>query len=125
MSRKKTQEPHASVERLLAQKDHDASFNETMRDVRKRLPRSTRWFSSLIHQPNIERSSELLGKTVARPNAILFGGISAFAVVLSLYGYAKYAGFQLQGSETIVAFVAGWLIGLAFDAIKSVFSRHR
>lgn len=113
-----------SSRHVITEKDRDSSFDETMQHVRKELPRSNRWFSDFIHQPRIESLSESIGNTVARPSAILAGSLTAFLAILSLYGYAKYAGFALQGSETIVAFILGWAIGLAFDALRKVFTKH-
>jgi chromatin segregation and condensation protein Rec8/ScpA/Scc1 (kleisin family) len=105
--------------------DREASFEQTMEHVRKDLPRSTRPFSRLIHRPAVERTSDFIGNTVARPNAILAGGISAFVVVLGLYLYAKYAGFALRGSETAIAFAAGWIIGILFDFFKTMITGKR
>lgn len=100
--------------------DREESFEQTMEEVRHDLPRSTRGFSRFIHRPVIEQLSEMLASTVARPDAILAGGITAFVAVLGLYFYAKYAGFALQGSETIVAFIIGWLLGIVFDFFKTM-----
>ncbi len=105
--------------------EREASFEQTMEEVRYDLPRSTRGFSRFIHTPTIERLSEVLGNTIARPDALLAGGISAFVVVLGLYLYAKYAGFSLQGSETIVAFIIGWLLGVLFDFFKTMITGKR
>lgn len=110
---------------VITKTDRDESFKQTMGHVRKELPRSTRWFSDLIHHPRIESMSELVGTTVARPNAILAGGLTAFIAILGLYSYAKFAGFALQGSEVILAFFCGWLLGLLFDGVKSMLTRKR
>jgi hypothetical protein len=105
---------------VITPQQREASFEQTMEHVRKALPRRSRGFSGFIHQANVERTSEFLGKTIARPNAILAGGICAFVVVLALYSYAKFAGFSLSGSETIIAFMAGWTVGLLFDLVRSL-----
>jgi len=110
---------------IITRQDREMSFNQTMDDVRKHIPRSTRTFSRFIHRPGVERASEVVGKTLARPNAILAGGVTAFVAVLGLYFYAKYAGFALQGSETIIAFVIGWILGILFDFFKSMFTGKR
>lgn len=110
---------------IITRDDREASFELTMEHVQKELPRSSRPFSRFIHHPTIERTSEVLGKTVFRSNAILAGGVTAFVAVLGLYFYAKYAGFSLQGSETIVAFAVGWLLGVLFDFFKAMFTGKR
>jgi len=102
--------------------DRDESFEETMDQVRQELPRSSRPLSRFIHRPAIERLSEVLGKTLFRPNAILAGGVTAFVGVLGLYFYAKYMSFSLQGSETIIAFAVGWIAGILFDFFKTMFT---
>ena len=109
----------------MRREDRDASFDQTMEHTRSELPRSLRPFSRFIHNPTVERLSEFLGKTLFRPNAILAGGVTAFVAVLALYIYAKYAGFALQGSETIVAFAIGWLFGMLFDLFKGMFTGRR
>ncbi len=101
------------------------SFDKTMEHTRSELPRSLRPFSKFIHNSTIERISEVLGRTIFRPNAILAGGLTAFVSVLALYFYAKYAGFALRGSETIVAFGIGWLAGLLFDLLKGMITSRR
>jgi hypothetical protein len=104
--------------------DREASFDETMEHTRTKLPRALRPFSRIIHNPTIEGLSEFLGETIFRPNAILAGGVTAFVVVLGLYFYAKYAGFALKGSETIIAFGIGWVAGLLFDLFKGMFGKR-
>jgi hypothetical protein len=110
---------------VLHSADREEGFEQTMEEVRHGLPRSTRTFSRFIHNPTIERISEALANTIARPDAILAGGITAFVAVLGLYFYAKYAGFSLQGSETIVAFIIGWVLGVAFDFFKTMITGKR
>lgn len=118
-------ERHTASQTISMHADRDASFDQTMEHVRKQVPRPTRTFSKFIHHPAIEGASDILAKTVARPNAILAGGISAFILVLATYSYGKYAGFSLQGSETIVAFAIGWLIGIAYDFFKVMITGKR
>jgi hypothetical protein len=110
---------------VIVREDRDASFDQTMEHMRRDLPRSLRPFSKFIHSPGVERTSEVLGKTIFRPNAILAGGVTAFVAVLALYFYAKYAGFALQGSETIIAFAIGWVFGMLFDLFKGMFTGRR
>jgi hypothetical protein len=101
--------------------DQYATYRQTLAQVRKELPRSKRPFSFFVHTPVIEKISDILAATVFRPNAVLAGGVVAFLFVIAEYSYARYAGFALQGSETIIAFVAGWIAGVLFDIIRRVF----
>ncbi len=101
----------------------DSGFDQTIEQVRKQLPRTNRPFSRLIHIRSLEAASDFLGKTIARPHALLAGGITAFLGTLVLYNYAKFAGFSLQGSETLVTFAVGWVVGLVYDLAKAMFGR--
>ncbi len=99
------------------------TFDETMDYTRKHMHRATRPFSRFIHKATIESFSDFIGRTIARPHAILAGGITSFIFTLLMYNYARYAGFALQGSETIIAFAVGWLAGLIFDLLKLAITR--
>ncbi len=72
----------------------------------------------MIHNPVVEKTSEVVGATVARPNAILAGALVAFFAVLAVYLTAKHFGYVLSGFETIGAFIVGWVIGILYDFFK-------
>ena len=82
-----------------------------------KLPGSNWTFSNIIHNKYIEPTSDLLGNTIARPNALLVGAITAFILTLITYTVAKTLGYSLSGSETIIAFGIGWAIGIIYDLI--------
>lgn len=91
------------------------SFDTQMRHARTQMSPPARAFSKFIHSKPIEKTSEAISSTLARPNALLSGSIVAFTSVTVLYFVAKHYGFQLSGFETISAFVLGWIIGILYD----------
>lgn len=95
-----------------------ASYKKTMKETQAHMKPAERTFSKVIHNPAVEKTSEAVGSTVARPNAILAGSVSAFLLTLGVYVLAKYYGYPLSGFETIAAFVLGWAIGLLFDYLR-------
>ncbi len=101
------------------------SYKQTMRSIQKEMPAPSRIFSKFIHNKTVEQVSDVVGSTIARPNAVLSGAICAFVLVLGVYSLAKYMGFALYGSETIAAFIIGWLIGLLFDLVRTMFRGRR
>lgn len=107
-----------------AAKEH--SFNTTMHHVRQNLSKPEKQLSKFIHQPAVEKTSEVLGKTVARPSGIAGATIAAFIGLLSIYSVAKFAGFQLSGSEMPLLLIIGFVIGLfvewAYKAMRSLVS---
>lgn len=101
------------------------AFDTIMTGVQDTLPARSRAFSKVIHNPAVEKASEVAGNTVARPNAILGGSMTAFFVVLAVFLIARHYGYPLSGSETIVAFAAGWLLGIAFDYLRIMITGRR
>jgi hypothetical protein len=91
-----------------------------MERVQQEMSAPARAFSKVIHNKAIEKVSDLTSTTVARPNALLSGAICAFILVAGLYLHARYFGYALQGSETIVAFIIGYSIGIAFDLLRTM-----
>ncbi len=100
-------------------------FDKTMAAVQSQLSPSSRAFSKVIHNPAIEKASEVTGSTVARPNALLSGAIAAFVLTLAIYLIARFNGYPLSGAESIAAFALGWLCGLAFDFVRMMMLGRR
>lgn len=102
-----------------------ASFNATMKEAQAHMSPSARSFSKVIHNKTVEKTSEVVGATVARPNAILAGSATAFVLSLVIYLVANYHGYPLSGTEMIAAFVIGWAAGLLFDYLRVMISGKR
>lgn len=111
--------PHVPTRR---EKQH--SFDTTMHHVRKGLRPAERSFSRLVHQPTVEKVSDIAGKTITRPSGVI--GATAFGLIglLALFGIAKYVGFQLSGSEMPLLLLTGFAVGLLtewlYKAIRSI-----
>lgn len=98
--------------------DKQASYNMTMKEVRTHMSGPSRTFSRLIHNPVVEKVSDTVGGTIARPNAILSGALLAFLLTLGVYLVARMNGYPLSGTETIAAFALGWVLGLIYDFMR-------
>jgi preprotein translocase subunit SecF len=112
-------------ERSITKKDKEQSFTTTMREVRSQMSPANRTFSKIIHQPAVEKVSDTIGSTIARPNAILSGSLCAFILTAAFYLIARFNGYPLSGSEAIASFALGWLIGLIIDYIRLLFVGKR
>lgn len=119
-------EPDAAPKRpTVSREEKQAEYQKTMHSVRKQMSSPSRGFSKAIHQPAVEKASHIAGSSIARPNAILWGSMTAFVVVLGVYLLARYNGFRLSGTETIAAFIIGWIIGMLVDFLRFTFKRRR
>lgn len=106
-------------------KAEEVSFAATMKEVQSQMSTPSKTFSKVIHNKAVEKVSEGVGSTLARPNAILSGAIVAFALTLGIYLLAKNLGYPLSGFETIAAFLLGWALGIAYDFLKVMVTGRR
>lgn len=102
-----------------------AAFSKEMKTVQAEMSAPSRTFSKLIHNQAVEKASDAVGSTVARPNAIVSGAVAAFIFTGALYIWAKYAGYPLSGFESIGAFIVGWLVGIIFDFTRIMVTGKR
>lgn len=91
------------------------SYSSTMKQIRSEMSAPARTFSKVIHNPAVEKVSDVVGGTAARPNAILAGSIAATFLTLFVFLVAKQYGYRLSGFETIATFSIGWAVGLLYD----------
>lgn len=101
------------------------SYQATMKQIQSEMTTSSRTFSKVIHNKSVERLSDAVGASVARPNAVLAGSIMATFLTLFVFMVAKQYGYRLSGFETIGTFILGWSLGLIYDYARLMFSTRR
>jgi hypothetical protein len=99
----------------------DVNYAHTMASLQHKLAPVSRRFSRLIHTPAIEKTSEALEKTVARPSVINGALWTALLVGGTFYIIARTYGYALSGSEILFSFLAGGLIGIAAESLWRAF----
>lgn len=120
-----TEKPAApETPRQITKDDRTASYQKTMKKMQSELPPASRAFSKVIHNPAVEKASEAIGNTVARPNLIIAGALGAIASVI-VYFVARHYGYVLSGSETIILFGCGWVIGAIIEYARVGFLNKR
>lgn len=119
---KNSQESKASRLLSIGNNRRKKSFKKTIKQVQSDLPILSRLFSKLIHINIIEEASNLLGRTIFKPNPILIGAFVAFVVTIFNYILVKQYNYELSGYESIIAFTSGWIIGLLYDYLKVLFT---
>ena len=96
------------------------ALDRTLSSVRNRLNGSDKQLSKFIHQPVVEKVSDIAGKTVVRPSGILFGGLFSFLGSIGAYLLAKHLGGELHYSIFAVCFIGGFVIGLFVELLWRV-----
>ena len=106
-------------------RQREASYAATMRQIRSEMSAPSRTFSKVIHNKTVERISDAVGTTAARPNAVLAGSVMATFLTLFVFLVAKQYGYRLSGFETIGTFFVGWALGLIYDYARLLFTTKR
>ncbi|RYF29227.1 MAG: hypothetical protein EOO17_02230 [Chloroflexi bacterium] len=78
-----------------SKQQREASFHSQMSHIQSDMSPSGRVFSKFIHNKAVEKTTNVLGATVARPNALFVSSIFAFVTITILYLVAKYYGYQI------------------------------
>ena len=110
--------------RQITKADRTDSYRKTMKKMQSELSPASRTLSKVIHNPAVEKASEAIGSTVARPNLIIAGALGAIASVI-VYFVARHYGYVLSGSETIILFICGWVIGAIVEYARIGFLNKR
>jgi hypothetical protein len=113
-------EPTASPAaiRKITKREKDKAYKQTLARVQSEMNAPARTFSKVIHAPIIEKTSEIIGSTAARPNALLTGSVMALIMLSIVYVIGRTYGYQLSGFEMIASYSLGWVLGLMADYIK-------
>jgi hydrogenase maturation factor len=91
------------------------SYQKTMTTMQTELNGFDRFLSRLFHTQLISSILSLLGRSVLQIRALLIGSAASFVTLVFFYLYAKFDGYAITGFEPLLAFLAGWVIGLALD----------
>ena len=103
-----------------SKRQKNESLKRQIKEVQGNLNVTSRLFSKVVHNKVVEKTSDIVGSTLARPNAMLAGAFCAFILTLAVYIIAKNIGYRLSGFETIAAFVVGWLLGIIYDYLRLI-----
>lgn len=109
----------------ISKKQKNISYKTTIKKLQSEMNPVEKAFSKVIHNPLVEKISEVTSRTIARPRPILIGSMLSFVLISLLYIVAKKLGYQLSGSETILVFFTGWAIGLTYDYFKKIIETNK
>jgi hypothetical protein len=104
--------------------NHKLNYVQTLASVQRRLNPVSRSFSRVIHAPAIEKASEVLEETIARPSITVGATWTALILGSIFYFTARHYGFALSGSEITLSFVVGAVLGLVLEGFWRALRRR-
>jgi len=103
----------------------DMAYLRAMTRVRKHLSLPSKAFSKVVHSKAVERPSEIIGNTVARPSGMLGGALVATIGSSALLWITKHYGYEYNYLAVILLFVIGLTLGLAMELLWKTFRLKR
>lgn len=116
-----TPKPQSPLARHLNQ---HLNYAATVQSLQRQLRPASRAFSKVIHAPAIEKTSEALEKTVARPSVTLGATWTALIVGGGFYVIARTYGYPLSGSELLLSFLVGGIVGIVLEGVWRALRRR-
>lgn len=114
----RSEKEHSRQHPVIIRKDiKEMQFNRTMTRIRKKLSMPSKVFSKVIHVSAIDKSSEFIGKTVARPSAMFTGSILAFVGTSALLWVTKFNGYEYNYLAVLLLFAVGMIVGVAGEGL--------
>lgn len=95
----------------------EMAYSRSMTRVRKQLALPSRLFSRAVHSKVLDKPSEVLGNTVARPSGILGGAILAAFGTSTLLWLTKHYGYEYNYLAVILLFGIGLVVGISLEFI--------
>ncbi len=108
MKQQKKPTPHNT--HSSADKAH--GFRTIMTHVYRDVSTFDHVMSRIVHHPVVEKVSDLIGATVARPSGLIGAALTGSVGLLLIYLTAKNIGYSLSGFEMPLLLVIGFIFGL-------------
>jgi hypothetical protein len=83
-----------------------------------------RVFSKVIHNPAVEKASDITAKTIARPSGLLLGSIGAFVASLAVFVISRRTGFTYNFLIFMIMFVIFYLFGIVLELFLQLIKRR-
>lgn len=100
------------------------AYKKTLSKAQAKLSKPEKTFSKVIHNPTIERASDITAKTAARPSGILLGGIGAFLGSLIIFIISRRTGFAYNFLVFLIIFVLFYIFGIVLEFFLQLIKRR-
>jgi hypothetical protein len=101
------------------------AYNRTLKRIRTHMSTPDRIMSKVVHQPIIEKVSNVSARTVARPSAFLGGSFLALIASTALVYLSRHYGFTYNYAIIFIAFAAGFILAIAIELLFKLVKRRR
>lgn len=102
-----------------------AGLQKELSHIRRKMGRTDRMASKVIHNKTISTVSDGLSKTVVRPSGMLGGAVIALIGTSIYYLFTKSVGVKYNYFVYILLFVGGFILGIVIELIIRLFKKDK
>ncbi len=102
----------------------DMAYSRAMVRTRKHLSAPSRAFSKVVHSKVMDKPSEAIGKTVARPSGMVGGALLAFVGTSILLWVTKRYGYEYNYLAVMLLFGIGMVVGLGLEGLFKILKKR-
>ncbi|MEO8863139.1 MAG: hypothetical protein ABI354_02340 [Candidatus Saccharimonadales bacterium] len=93
------------------------AYKRSLEKIQKKLPKTSKAFSKVIHNDAVEAVSNIGAQTIARPSGLLGGSICAFLGSSILLYTSKHYGFRYNYLVLLLLFIGGFALGALIELV--------
>lgn len=105
------EKPSLDDHRFVGSQLKDNHLKRSLKKIQKELKPYQRPLSRFMHIGFVESTSELVEKTIARPNGLLLGGLISFIASLAILIICRYYGYEYNFFIGLISFPVGLILG--------------
>ncbi len=117
-------EPKAKDPNSYSKLERKQAYRKEIKKVQAQLPSGARRFSKIVHNPVVEKVSDVSAKTVFRPSALVGGSLAGLVVGSIFYFLAKTNGYTFPALTIVALLILGALVGVVLEFIYKKLLRH-
>ena len=129
VSKKDLEKPHPTAEKKdpssYTPSQKKSVYKKEIKSVQSHLPRGSRVFSKIVHNPVIEKVSDVTAVTIFRPSALIGGSLAGLIFGIAIYVAAQYYGYIMPNWILVALLIAGALLGLILEAFAKLLTRGK
>lgn len=125
LERAENKSPRGKVPIPTTKKELQKAYHAQITKVQSQLPRASRTFSKVVHNPVIEKVSDATGKTIFRPSALLGGAIFGLIAGIAIYLVVLYLEYAMPTWVLPALLIVGAIFGVLVEFIFSRFQTQQ
>lgn len=110
---------------LVSKELKQMTFTRALTRTRKQLSAPERGFSKFIHASAVDKTSEVISKSIARPSAMLGGSLVGMLGSFIFLMLVRNNGYEYNFFVLFILFAIGYAVGLFVEVVFRIIAKKR